>query len=134
MTRRPPAPSRKRRTTAERRAFYEAAKGEAEFPACNICGLAVLLGHKWVESHMPVPHALNGTKTGVAHARCNLDYWAKVEAPMLAKVDRVYDRHRDIHVARNPLPGGRDDPLHRKRTLDGRVVDRRTGELWRRRK
>lgn len=77
---------------------------------------------------MPVPHTFKGVATGVAHARCNLDYWAKVEAPMVAKAKRQYDRHRGIKVSRNPLPGGRDDP--RKKTMDGRVVDRATGELW----
>jgi hypothetical protein len=129
MTRKPPAPSRKRRTTAERREFYAEACGDAEFPACNICGLTVLPAHRWVVSHIPVPHTLNGVETGVAHAKCNADYWAKVEAPMLAKVKRQYDKHRDIHVSRFPMPGGKDDP--RKRRMDGRVVDRVTGEAWR---
>ncbi len=129
MKRKPPAPSRRRMSTAQRRAFYVQACGDAEFPACNICGLSVLPGQKWVESHMPVPHALGGRATGVAHKHCNRERWAKVEAPMLAKVDRVYDKHRGIHVSRSPMAGGQDDP--RKRTMDGRVVDRVTGETWR---
>jgi hypothetical protein len=129
MKRKPPAPSRKRRTTAERREFYEQARGGAEFPTCNLCPFVVLPGQKWVVSHAPVPHALGGTKTGVAHKRCNDEHWAKVEAPMLAKVGRQYDKHRGIHVSRSPMPGGKDDS--RKRTMDGRVVDRRTGGPWR---
>lgn len=131
LQRKPPAPSRKRRSTAERRAFYEAARGDGEFPNCNICGRPVMPGQKWVESHMPIPHAHGGTDTGVAHKRCNAERWAKVEAPMLAKVNRQSDKHRGIHVPRCPLPGGRDD--RRKRTMDGRVVDRATGEPFRHR-
>lgn len=134
LVRRPPAPSlnsrpRRRKTTAQRRALYQEACGDNEFPICNICGNPVA-GQKWVESHIPVPHAWNGTETGVAHARCNAEYWAKVEAPMLAKAQRLYDKHHGIHVARQPMAGGKDDP--RKRKMDGSVVNRRTGELWRR--
>lgn len=131
MTRKPPAASRKRRTTAQRRAFYEEARGDGEFPVCNICGLSVLPGHKWVESHMPVPHTLGGRATGVAHKHCNSERWAKVEAPMLAKVDRQYDKHRGIHVSRSPIAGGKECPW--KRTIDGRIVDRVTGAKWERR-
>jgi energy-coupling factor transporter ATP-binding protein EcfA2 len=36
LKRKPPAPSRKRRTTAERREFYAQACGDAEFPTCNL--------------------------------------------------------------------------------------------------
>jgi hypothetical protein len=133
VKRKPPAPSRKRMSTAQRREFYEAAKGDKEFPTCNICGGSVLLGQKWVESHMPIPHTLGGTETGVAHARCNADYWAKVEAPMLAKVNSQYDKHRGIHVSRHPMAGGKDDP-RKRRMSDGLVVDRVTGEPWRSRK
>ena len=120
---------RKRLTTAQRRAFYTKACDGKDYPDCNICGRPVLPHQKWVESHVPVPHTLGGTRTGVAHGKCNAGHWAKVEAPMLAKVRHQYDKHRDIHVSRNPLPGGKDDP--RKKTVDGRVVDRVTGEEWR---
>ncbi len=128
-SRRPPAPSRRRRSKAQRRAFYDAAKGDNDFPTCNICGHLVI-GRKWVESHMPIPHAWAGKETGVAHKRCNDLYWRQVEAPMMKKARHQYDMARDIDVPANPLPGGKNDP--RKRKVDGTVVDRRTGELWRR--
>src|SRR5260370_41886379 len=104
MKRKPPAPSRRRMSTAQRRAFYAEACGAAEFPTCNLCPFLVLPGQKWVESHVPVMHTLGGTKTGVAHKRCNDKHWAKVEAPMLAKVGRQYDKHRGIHVSSSPIP------------------------------
>jgi hypothetical protein len=129
--RRPPAPSvRRRMTTAQRRAFYRDACGDNAFPACNICG-GWVIGQKWVESHIPVPHAWNGTETGVAHARCNAEYWAKVEAGMLAKTQREYDKDRGIHVARQPF-GSREKPW--KRTVDGRLVERATGAEWKSRR
>jgi hypothetical protein len=125
MWRKPAAPSRRKMTKAQRRAFYDAAKGNEEFPRCNICGQFVLPCHNWVESHMPIPHAWKGEQTGVAHARCNKKRWTEVEAPMLAKGRHQYDMARGIKVSRTPMPGGKDDP--RKRTIDGRVVERRTG-------
>lgn len=125
---RPPAPSRKKMTKAQRRAFYNQAKGNDEFPVCNICENSVLPCHAWVESHMPIPHAWAGRKTGVAHKRCNDLYWRNVEAPMMAKANHQYDMARGIKVSVRPLPGGKDDP--RKKKVGGPVVDRRTGELW----
>lgn len=128
MTRRPLAPSRRKMTKAQRRKFYDAAKGNDEFPRCNICGNWVLPCHRWVESHMPIPHAWRGTKTGVAHKRCNDLYWRTVEAPMLAKGRHQYDKARDIDVPLRPF-ASREKPW--KRTVDGRVIDRLTGEPWR---
>jgi hypothetical protein len=121
------ADHRKKMTKAQRRAFYNAARGDNDFPKCNLCGNWVLPCHTWVESHLPVPHAWQGTKTGVAHKRCNDLYWREVEAPMMAKANHQYDMARGIKVSRRPMRDP-DDP--RKRTVDGRVVDRRTGELW----
>jgi hypothetical protein len=121
-------PFRRKMTKAQRRDFYNAAKGDNEFPVCNICGLPVRPCHDWVESHLPIPRAWKGKKTGVAHARCNQERRATVEAKMFKKANHQYDMARGIKVSRNPLPGGKDDP--RKRTIDGRVIDRRTGELW----
>ena len=89
---------------ARRRAFYQAAKGASEFPLCNICLTEILPYQRWVESHMPVPRALGGTRTGIAHDKCNATRWRKVEAPMLAKARQQYDVARDLDVSHNPSP------------------------------
>jgi hypothetical protein len=124
---------RKRLTTTQRRALYETAESAAkaigrEHPACNLCPHPILPGQAWDESHEGAPHALGGTRTGIAHRRCNRIHGAAIVTPMVAKAKRTGDKFRDIKRARNPLPGGVDDP--RKRTMGGEVVDRETGERW----
>jgi hypothetical protein len=101
--RKPPAPSRKRMSTAQRRDFYAEACGENEYPTCNICPFLVLPWHAWDVSHEGAPHALGGTKVGIAHRRCNRIHGAKVVTPMVAKAKRQYDKHRGIHVSRFPM-------------------------------
>lgn len=126
--------TRRRLSSTARESLWdcECAKASAtdrgDFPICNICELPVLPSDRWHESHYPVPAALDGQITGVAHAACNLRHAAQVDVPMIARVKRMRRRAIGAHVSRRPLPGGRDDP--RKKTLDGRVVDRRTGAEW----
>lgn len=51
------------------------------------------------------------------------------DIPAIARAARLGDADHGIFVPpRNPLPGGRGDP--RKRTIYGKVVDRRTGKPW----
>jgi hypothetical protein len=111
-------------SSAQREALYDHCRGENEFPACNIpwCGRPVTPAERWVESHFPVPHALGGTETGIAHERCNKLYAERVEVPAIAKCDRVRRRHIGAHVSRFPLPFGRHSKLKRK--VGGRVVAR----------
>jgi hypothetical protein len=123
---------RKRLTTKGRRELYrrEAAKardaGLGEHPICNIawCGLPVLPGQSWDESHDGIPHAFGGTVVGVAHSRCNRIHGAQVVVPAVAKSKRVRERHLDIARTARPLPGGRFDRL--RKTMTGRVVERGT--------
>ena len=122
-------PRRKRLSTTEREALYDHVRGQAAFPRCNICGLPITRGQRWHESHMPAPHAITGAPAdGIAHDRCNLERAAKYDIPLIAHVKRVRQRDIGAFVTRYPLPGGREDP--RKRTIAGRVVDRRTGLPW----
>lgn len=115
----------------EREAEKARHAGLGEHPRCNIpfCGQPVRPGERWAESHYPKPHAWNGRITGVAHFRCNFDYWCQVEAPMMAKAERVRRRFIGAQVSATPLPGGRDDRL--KRTMRGKTVLRESGEPWR---
>lgn len=116
--------SRRKLSSSQREALYDRCRGADEFPTCNIpgCGLPVKPGERWVESHYPVPHALGGTETGVAHEDCNKFFAEHVEVPAIAKAKRIRRKHIGAHVARCPLPGGRDDT--RKRKIGGGVEPR----------
>ncbi|SDD93719.1 hypothetical protein SAMN05216337_101791 [Bradyrhizobium brasilense] len=115
---------RRKLSSSQREALYDRCRGDNEFPICNIpnCGLPVKPGERWVESHFPVPHALGGTETGVAHEACNKFYAEHVEVPRIAKAKRVRRKHIGAHVSRTPLPGGRNDS--RKRLIGGGVEPR----------
>ncbi len=84
--------------------------------------------HDWDGSHEGAPHALGGTAIGVWHRRCNGEHGAKVVTPMVAKTWRIYEKNRGIHMARRPFRTA-EKPMKRK--VNGQVVDRVTGELWR---
>lgn len=126
-------PPRHRLTTKERRALYFSAVEEAtklgrEHPACNLCPHPIKPGDSWDVSHEGAPAALNGTRVGLAHRRCNRIHGATVVTPMVAKAKRTGDKFLDIKRSRHPLPGGRDDRV--KRTISGMLIDRATGERW----
>lgn len=120
-------------SSTRREAIYEAAlvatrveHPTAACPLCNICGMWVTPGQRWHESHMPAPHAITGAPAdGIAHERCNLERAHKHDVPLVAHVKRVRRRHIDAFRPRTPMRGGRNDNI--KRTMGGRVVDRRTG-------
>lgn len=116
--------TRRRLSSAQREALYDRCCEGAEFPTCNIpgCGLPVKPTEAWVESHFPVPHALGGTETGIAHERCNKFYAEQVEVPAVAKAKRTRRKFIGAHVARHPLPCGRNSRF--KKTMDGRVIRR----------
>jgi len=116
--------TRRRLSSAQREALYDRCKGDQAFPACNIpgCGRPVKPGEAWVESHFPVPHALGGEETGVAHEVCNRIYAANVEVPAIAKAKRVRRKFVGAYVSQHPLPCGRNSRT--KKTIDGRVVAR----------
>lgn len=111
-------------SSTEREKLYDRCRGENEFPICNIpgCGGFVMPGQRWVESHFPVPFALRGSETGIAHERCNRLYASKVEVPMIAHVKRVRRNFIGASVSDRPMPGGRDDTI--KKSIDGRVRPR----------
>jgi hypothetical protein len=108
-----------------REALYERCRGNLPFPICNLCNLEIATGQDWEESHQPVPRALGGKKTGIAHVRCNRDHGAKVVTPAVAKGKRVRRRHLGIvreGLGRSRMPGGRHSKV--KITMDRRIVPR----------
>lgn len=118
---------RRRLTTTQRRALYEAAvkvarEGGKEYPDCNLCHLPIRPGEQWDESHVGRPAAFGGTDSSVGHRRCNRKHGAEVVTPMVAKAKRTGDKFLDIKRSRRPMQGGRDDKLKKK--LDGSVVVR----------
>lgn len=96
-------------------------------PICNLCGLQVQPGQDWDESHGPHAKAFGGRRTQIAHERCNKLDGIEV-TKMVAKSNRVRARHTGAWRPKHPMPGGRKAAW--KRTLSGKVVDRRTGEPW----
>lgn len=98
--------------------------GLGDYPICNLCGLPVLPGRLWDESHDPSrPRAWGGTDVAIAHRKCNRRHGAQVVVPMLAKTHRQWRDNRgisDLGIEATRLPGGRDDRLKKK--ITGEVV------------
>lgn len=122
--------TRRRLTPKQRQDLYDRerararAGGQGDLPICNLCGLIVLAGAQWDESHVGTPAAWNGSDTGIAHRRCNRLHGSKVVTPMVAKTKRVREKFLDLRRPTKPLPFGRDDRL--KQRVGGGIVDRRT--------
>lgn len=97
-------------------------------PICNLCGQQVKPGQDWDESHGPTAKAFDGRRTQVAHRRCNRDDGLEVKR-RVEKSNRVRAKHTRSWRPDRPMPGGKNAAW--KRTLSGKVVDRKTGEAWR---
>ena len=117
---------RKRLSTRDREALLV-----RESFTCHLCGLPIVPGDRWEVSH-EIALACGGedidSNRRAAHWRCHAYHTATETLPAAAKARRIYQRHHDMHRSRRPLPAGRGD--RRKRTIDGRVIDRVTGEPW----
>lgn len=112
-----------------REELYDRYRGNAPYPTCNLCGLLIYPGQLWDESHEKhKPRWLGGKVEGLAHRRCNRLHNNHHDTPLYHKNKRQRQKHIGAWQPRRPMQGGRDDP--RKRTMAGRVVDRRTGESW----
>lgn len=92
---------------------------------CSICQCAVVTGQTWEISH-EIPLACGGaddeTNWKVAHYTCHRNHTAKVDAPKIAKVRRVYHKHIGAKVSRSPMPFGKKSKFKRK--MDGTVIER----------
>ena len=103
-------------------------------PAVDGCGRKINAGEPWTCDHIVA--LINGGENRETnlHPLCAFCHPVKTMSDLREKsrIARIALRHAGIKLrAARPLPGGRDDPLHRKRKITGEWVDRRTGEPWR---
>lgn len=115
---------RRKLSSRDREKLYDRCRGPNPYPICNIpgCGRYVMPGQKWVESHYPIPFALGGDETGVAHDLCNRLFASRHEVPVIAKAKRGRQKFIGAWVSSRPMPGGRDDNI--SKGMDGRVRPR----------
>ncbi|MCC6172036.1 MAG: hypothetical protein IT481_08405 [Gammaproteobacteria bacterium] len=101
----------KRQALWQREAMNAYLAGHGYQPICNLCGLPVITGDAWDESHDPAkPKCFGGERVGVAHRRCNREHGAQVVVPVRAKSDRVRARHTGADgpgLGRHPMRAGR---------------------------
>jgi hypothetical protein len=87
--------------------------------------MKVVPGEDWDVSH-DIPLEAGGkddaTNWFVAHRKCHRVHTSTVDAPMIAKVKRIHQKHVGAKKARSPMPLGRASKFKRK--MDGTIVRR----------
>jgi 5-methylcytosine-specific restriction endonuclease McrA len=92
---------------------------------CHLCSMKVVPGEDWDVSH-DIPLEAGGkddaTNWLVAHRKCHRVHTSTVDAPLIAKVKRIHQKHVGAKKSRTPMPLGRNSAFKRK--MDGTVVRR----------
>lgn len=95
---------------------------------CQITGRKIQTGDQWDLDHEVA--LINGGENRESNLRPVLRtaHRKKTAEDVRAKAksDRIRKKHLGLHKTLSPLPGGRGH--HLKRTVDGRVINRETGE------
>ena len=109
------------RITAKMRADIFLSRGGM----CHLCNMKVVPGEDWDVSH-DIPLEAGGkddaTNWFVAHRKCHRVHTSTVDAPMIAKVKRIHQKHVGAKKSRSPMPLGRGSKFKRK--MDGTIVRR----------
>ena len=92
---------------------------------CHLCNMKVIPGEDWDVSH-DIPLEAGGkddaTNWFVAHRKCHRVHTSTVDAPLIAKVKRIHQKHVGAKKPRSPMPLGRNSKFKRK--MDGTIVRR----------
>ena len=92
---------------------------------CHLCSMKIVPGEDWDVSH-DIPLEAGGkddaTNWLVAHRKCHRIHTSTVDAPLIAKVKRIHQKHVGAKKSRTPMPLGRNSAFKRK--MDGTVVRR----------
>ena len=114
---------RRRISTRDRAALFIRERG-----VCHMCGGLVHAGEAWDVSH-EIPLACGGaddeTNWKVAHRKCHREHTAKVDAPLIAKVRRVAQKHLGATRPARKMKGRGFSKHERERPPATKIVQRR---------